>query len=312
MPDPQPLPEPDRCAPDFDRRVLFVHAHPDDETLATGATMARYAAAGAQVTLVTCTLGEEGEVLVPELEHIHASRADELGSHRRGELASAMAALGVEDWRLLGGQGRWRDSGMMGTDSNTAPHCFWQADLLAAATELVRIIRDLKPQVLVTYDEQGGYGHPDHIQAHRVAMYGALLAGASTFREDLGEPWSVSKIYWSAFPRSVLRAGIEALRASGDDSDFARIDPDDLPFGVHDELITTVIDASDFADRKAEALRCYPTQVETESGLFAVWLSDPEAFGTEYYRLAYDGGASSEPGLGAGRIERETDLFSGL
>ncbi|MDP3971329.1 MAG: hypothetical protein Q8P61_00260, partial [Candidatus Nanopelagicales bacterium] len=159
---------------------------------------------------------------------------------------------------------------------------------------------------------QGGYGHPDHIQAHRVAMYGALLAGASTFREDLGEAWSVSKIYWSAFPRSVLRAGIEALRASGDDSDFARIDPDDLPFGVHDELITTVIDASDFADRKAEALRCYPTQVETESGLFAVWLSDPAAFGTEYYRLAYNCGARSEQGPGAGRVERETDLFSGL
>lgn len=316
MSDPLSVPEPGGLSPvsspDSEKRILFVHAHPDDETLATGATMARYAAAGARVTLVTCTLGEEGEVLVPELEHIHASRADELGSHRRGELASAMAALGVEDWRLLGGQGRWQDSGMMGTAGNGAPHCFWQADLLAAATELVGIIREVRPDVLVTYDERGGYGHPDHIQAHRVAMYGALLAGAKTFREDLGEPWSIAKIYWSAFPRSVLRAGIEALRASGDDSDFARIDPDDLPFGVPDELITTVVDGREFVDRKTTALRCYPSQVDTESGLFAVWLTDPTAFGTEYYRLVYNRGVGSEQIPGAGRSERETDLFTGL
>lgn len=293
--------------------MLFVHAHPDDETLSTGATMARYAAAGSRVTLVTCTLGEEGEVLVPDLEHLHATRADELGDHRRGELADAMAALGVADWRLLGGAGRWRDSGMMGTAGNDAPHCFWRADLLEAATELVAIIREVRPQVLVTYDENGGYGHPDHIQAHRVAMYAAVLAGADSFREDLGPAWNISKIYWSAFPRSVLRAGIEAMRAVGDDSDFARIDPDELPFGVPDELITTVVDGREFVGRKTAALRSYPSQVDPESGLFAVWLAQPEAFGTEYYRLVRDSGAGAGRPVGPeGAARIEDDLLAGL
>lgn len=293
--------------------MLFVHAHPDDETLSTGATMARYAAAGARVTLVTCTLGEEGEVLVPELEHLHATRSDELGDHRRRELADAMAALGVQDWRVLGGAGRWRDSGMMGTPGNDAPHCFWRADLLEAATELVGIIREVRPDVLVTYDERGGYGHPDHIQAHRVAMYATLLAGAESHREDLGAAWNIPKIYWSAFPRSVLRAGIETMRAAGDDSDFARIDLDDLPFGVPDELITTVVDGREFVNRKTTALRCYPSQVDTESGLFAVWLTDPEAFGTEYYRLVRDPGASGGRPAAPNRAAHiEDDLLAGL
>ena len=286
------------------RRLLLVHAHPDDETIGTGATMARYVAEGVQVTLVTCTLGEEGEVLLEEFAHLAADQQDALGSHRQTELAAAMHELGVTDWRLLGGPGRFRDSGMIGTPGNDNPASFWQADLLEAATELVAIIREVRPQVVVTYDDFGGYGHPDHIKAHRVTHYAISLAAAASFRPDLGPAWSVSKVYWTAFPRSIVRQGIEALRAQGDEGEFASMDPDDIPFACDDELVTTAVDGSAFLDRKMAALRAHGTQVSVDGGFFA--LADnvgAEAFGTEYYRLA----SGSSPVDG-----REDDLFAGI
>src|SRR5215470_19296411 len=130
------------------RRLLLVHAHPDDESIGTGATIARYAAEAAHVTLVTCTLGELGEIIPPELAHLAADRENRLGAHRITELAAACAALGLADQRFLGGPGRWRDSGMMGLASNDAPGCFWQADVAQAAAGLARIIREVRPQVL--------------------------------------------------------------------------------------------------------------------------------------------------------------------
>jgi N-acetyl-1-D-myo-inositol-2-amino-2-deoxy-alpha-D-glucopyranoside deacetylase len=178
--------------PEGGRRLLLVHAHPDDESIGTGATMAKYAAEGAQVTLVTCTLGELGEVIPPSLAHLAAGNEDRLGEYRIGELAAACAALGVTDHRFLGGPGRWRDSGMMGTAGNDDPRCFWQADLDKAADALLEVIREVRPQVLVTYDANGFYGHPDHIQAHRVARRAFELAGA-------GRP---VKLYATAAPES--------------------------------------------------------------------------------------------------------------
>ena len=124
-----------------DRRLLLVHAHPDDESIYTGATMARYAAEGAQLTLVTCTRGELGEIIPPSLAYLAAEKEDRLGAYRIGELAAACAALGVTEHRFLGGPGRWRDSGMMGEPSNDAPDCFWRADVDEAAGELLRVIR---------------------------------------------------------------------------------------------------------------------------------------------------------------------------
>jgi N-acetyl-1-D-myo-inositol-2-amino-2-deoxy-alpha-D-glucopyranoside deacetylase len=159
------------------RRLLLVHAHPDDESIGTGATMARYAAEGAQVTLVTCTLGELGEIIPPDLAHLGADAEDRLGPYRIGELDAACAALGVTDYRFLGGPGRWRDSGMMGTEGNDDPRCFWRADLDQAAGALLGVIREVRPQVLVSYDANGFYGHPDHIQAHRVAWRAFQQAG---------------------------------------------------------------------------------------------------------------------------------------
>ena len=288
-----------------DRRLLLVHAHPDDETIGTGATMAKYAAQGVDVTLVTCTLGEEGEILVPELAHLAADQTDGLGRHRIGELAEAMRILGVSDHRFLGGPGRFRDSGMMGVPSNDRPDCFWRADLLEAAGELVTVIREVRPHVVITYDDFGGYGHPDHIQAHRVTHYAVCLAESGSFRPQSGAPWSVPKVYWTAFPRSVVRAGITALREEGSDSEFAAMDPDDIPFACDDELITTAIEAKEFVDVKMRALAAHRTQVTVDGGFFALSNNlGSEVMGTEYFRLAR--------GMRGQNFHRETDLFAGI
>ena len=286
---------------------MLVHAHPDDETIGTGVTMAKYVAEGAEVTLVTCTLGEEGEILLDEFAHLAADKDDALGAHRLTELGAAMAELGVVDWRLLGGPGRFRDSGMVGTASNANPECFWRTDLLVAASELVQVIRQVRPQVVVTYDDFGGYGHPDHIQAHRVTHYAVTLAASSTFGPELGPPWQVTKVYWTAFPKSVIRAGIEAMKAAGGEhaeSEFAVMDPDDIPFACDDDLVTTTIVAPEFLPAKLAALRAHGTQVDVSGGFFA--LADnvgAEAFGTEFYRLALGPISTTRP---------ETDLFAGI
>ena len=290
----------------MDGRLLLVHAHPDDESIGTGATMAKVVADGGQVTLVTCTLGEEGEILLDEFAHLAADREDALGTHRQGELAAAMAALGVTDHRLLGGAGRYRDSGMVGTPANDRPDCFWRADLLDAATHLVAIIREVRPHVVVTYDDFGGYGHPDHIQAHRVTMYALTLAEAPSFRPDLGAPWQTPKVYWTAMPRSVIRQGIEALRAAGETSGFAALDPDDLPFACDDDLVTTSVDAVELLPRKLDALRAHGTQISVDGGFFALSNNlGAQAFGTEHYRLVRGALAPGVDGI-------ERDLFAGI
>ena len=293
---------------DVPRRLLLVHAHPDDETIGTGATMARYAAEGAAVTLVTCTLGEEGEVLVPELEHLAADREDGLGQHRVGELAAAMEALRVTDHRFLGGPGRWRDSGMMGTPQNERPDCFWQADLDEAVRALVAVVRETRPQVVVTYDERGGYGHPDHVQAHRVTVAAFDAAGDAAYQPELGEPWQASKLYWTAIPKSVLQAGIDALKASGDTGFFGVDSADELPFGNPDDEVTTEVDGSAHLDAKVAAMRAHRTQIAVDGPFFA--LSNgigQQAFGIEHFVLA-----RGERGPGVGPHGREDDLFAGV
>ena len=279
-------------------RALLVHAHPDDETINNGATMAMYAAGGAQITLVTCTRGEEGEVLVPELAHYAAHETDQLGDHREIELAEAMKALGITDHRFLGdGKVKFRDSGMMGTDPNNRADCFWQADLDTAAKLLVDVIHEVKPHILITYDEIGGYGHPDHIQAHRVAMRAAELA----------TEWQISKIYWNAMPKSVIASGIEAMKEVGSNF-FGAESADDLPFAKADELVTAVVDANDFVDAKMAAMKAHATQIELDGPFFA--LSNHlglQVWGNEFYSLVK--GQAHAPLNSEGR---ETDLFAGI
>jgi N-acetyl-1-D-myo-inositol-2-amino-2-deoxy-alpha-D-glucopyranoside deacetylase len=292
------------------RRLLLVHAHPDDETINNGATMARYADQGAGVTLLTCTLGEEGEVLVPELAQLAADQADQLGGYRMGEIAGAMAALGVTDHRWLGGAGRYRDSGMAGTPANDHPRAFWNADLGEAVAHAVAVVRGVRPQVVVTYDPNGGYGHPDHIQAHRVAMGAVEAAGDPGYRPDLGPAWSVAKVYWCCVPRSVLQRGIDALAARGEESFFEGVtDAADIPFSVPDDQVTAAVDGTAQAGRKDAAMRAYPTQILVDGPFFALSNNlGQEVLGTEYYRLV-----RGERGPAGGGAEGwEDDLFAGL
>ncbi len=269
-----------------DRRLLLVHAHPDDETIGSGVTMAKYVAEGVHVTLVTCTLGEEGEVLVPELGHLAAHDQDDLGAHRRVELAAALALLGVSDHEYLGGAGRYRDSGMMGTPPNDRDECFWRADLLEAASHLVATVRRVRPQVVVTYDDFGQYGHPDHIQAHRVTSYALILAAAPSFRPDLGEPWEVTKLYWTALPKAAVKRGIDAFVAAGGQGFFGLAEGEDLPWALDDALVTTQIKALDQEPHKMAALRAHLSQVGVENDFFRLSeVAGPEAMGIEYFRL---------------------------
>lgn len=302
------------------RRLLLVHAHPDDETIGTGATMARYVAEGAHVTLVTCTLGEEGEVLVPALAQLAADEADQLGGWRIGELNSAMAELGVTDTRFLGGAGHFRDSGMMGTPANRKIRAFWRADsdrtvFDAAVAELVAVIREVRPQVMVTYDDFGGYGHPDHIMAHRVSTAAAAAAADAGYRQPTGsgstlarlEPWQVSKFYWTAMPRSVMAEQLAAVRAAGATIGFGAETVDDLPFVVPDELVTTALHCPDFGAAKARAMAAHATQISVDGRFFALSNNlGRRVATTEYFRLV-DGklGELNPDG-------HEDDLFAGL
>ncbi len=297
------------------QRLLLVHAHPDDETIGTGATMAKYVAEGRGVTLITCTGGEMGEILVPELEHLAADRDDKLAEHRRGELDEAMRILGVTDHRFLGGFGHFRDSGMEWHEDGYAipgrhvpENAFWHADLTAAANLLVEVIREVRPQVLVTYDQFGMYGHPDHIQAHRVAMYAAQLAAVPSYRRDLGEPWEIAKIYWSAMSESRMRESLRALRAAGDTTSFEGMDPDGpLPMTTPDAAIAAAVDGNGYIEKKLDALRAHRTQVTVDGPFFALSNNvGNRAWGTEFFRIAKGHPADVGPdGL-------ETDLFAGL
>jgi N-acetyl-1-D-myo-inositol-2-amino-2-deoxy-alpha-D-glucopyranoside deacetylase len=289
--------------------LLLVHAHPDDESIVSGATMAYYAAQGVQVTLLTCTLGEEGEVLVPEYAQLAADQADQLGGLRIGELAAAMRALGVTDHRWLGGAGRFRDSGMMDTPANEHPRAFWRAatdpDVFdAAVAAAVEVVRDVRPQVIVTYDERGDYGHPDHIMAHRVAT--AAYERAADAGYGSGEPWQVAKLYWVAHPRSELRKSVEALRNTP--SSFGVADVDELPFGIDDEQVTTTIDATGFGAQKMAALAAHRTQIAVDGPFFALSnMLGREVLAVEHYRIA-----KGELGPDRGADGRESDLFSGV
>jgi N-acetyl-1-D-myo-inositol-2-amino-2-deoxy-alpha-D-glucopyranoside deacetylase len=300
----------------MDRHLLLVHAHPDDESIGQGATMAKYAAEGAGVTLVTCTGGEMGEILVPELEHLAADRDDTLADQRRIELTEAMKALGVTDHRYLGGFGKYRDSGMKWhEDGHAVPaddiheNAFWNADLTEAADDLVAVIREVRPQVLVTYDQFGGYGHPDHIQAHRVAMYGAALAAVPSYRRDLGDAHDVAKIYWGAMSASRMRQGLRRLREAGDTTTFEGMDPDGPlpPFISEDKDLAAVVDAGDYVEAKMAAMRAHATQISVDGPFFALSNNvGDQVWGSEFFRIAKGTqGATNDDGL-------ETDLFAGL
>ena len=281
-------------------RLLFVHAHPDDETITTGATIAHYAARGAQVQVVTCTLGEEGEVIGEQWAQLAADRADQLGGYRIGELTAALEALGVDRPRFLGGAGRWRDSGMEGVPPEPRRHQRFVDGGFAEQTEvLAAAIAELRPHVVVTYDENGGYGHPDHIHAHRVTT--AAVAAAD-------RRWAVPKLYWTVTSATALRDGLSTLTDVPEH--WVRVRADDLPFGFYaDDAIDAALDLTPHLPAKVAALRAHRTQVTVSQDGRAFALSNDIALpidATEHYVLA-EGEAGERDDRGW-----ETDLLAGL
>ncbi len=284
-------------------RLLFVHAHPDDETLTTGATIAHYATLGAHVRVVTCTLGEEGEVIGERWAQLAVDQADQLGGFRIGELTTALNALGIDEPIFLGGPGRWRDSGMDGTPSRHRQR-FIDADPREAVGALVAIIREMRPHVVVTYDAKGGYGHPDHIHAHEVTMAAVAASGSA---DSPGEPWTVPKVYWTVMSTTAMGAGLDALQDVP--PEWVRVSIGDVPFGYPDDAIDAVMDIADQLPAKVAALRAQATQVTVAPDGRSIALSNDIALpigAVEHYVLA-----AGTPG---DRDERgwETDLLAGL
>lgn len=289
-------------------RLLFVHAHPDDETLTTGATIARYAARGADVRVVTCTLGEEGEVIGDRWAHLTVDRADQLGGYRIGELTAALRGLGAGPPQFLGGAGRWRDSGMTGTPARRQQR-FVDADDTETVAALASVIRRLRPHVVVSYDPYGGYGHPDHVHAHHVTTAAVTAAADGANGPDGSEPgWATPKLYWTVTAGSARRAGTRELGHAD------RLPHWTLPDGeaigdFPDDRIDAVIEAAEAHAAKVSAMNAHATQVTVGPTGRAFALSDNVArpiLDSEHYVLA--------AGTAGPRDARgwETDLLAGL
>ncbi len=283
------------AAPMETPRLLFVHAHPDDESLATGGTIAHYVARGADVRVVTCTLGEEGEVIGDRYALLAVDHADQLGGYRISELTKALNALGVDEPTFLGGPGRWRDSGMSGTTGR--PHTAFVDAGDDAIKELTTLIDDLRPYVVVTYDPKGGYGHPDHVQVHRVTT--AAVEAAS---------WRVPKVYWTVLASTALQAGLDAL--SDVPPHWIRLsDLGGSVFSYADRDITAVIDVRKQLPAKVAALGAHSTQLTLAPDSRCLVLSNNivlPVLAEEHFVLA-----SGNPGPPNSR-GWETDLLAGL
>ncbi|HYF64775.1 MAG TPA: PIG-L family deacetylase, partial [Herpetosiphonaceae bacterium] len=183
--------------------IMLVHAHPDDEVISTGGIALKYQEQGARVVLVTCTRGEEGEIVDPELNT--PENKARLAEIRDVELAEALKVLKISDFHQLG----YRDSGMINTPANEHPESFNKADLAAATGRLVELVRRYRPQVLISYNEEGGYGHPDHIAAHKITVAAFHAAGDPEQYPEAGEPWAPAKLYYTAWRRSIWRTAWE-------------------------------------------------------------------------------------------------------
>ena len=276
------------------RRLLAVHAHPDDECIGTGGILARYASEGVRTVLVTCTDGAVGEISDPAL-----ATPDNLAEVRARELDESVRILQVSRLVKLG----YRDSGMAGTADNDHPASLNQANFEEALERVVRVVREEQPQVIVTYDERGGYGHPDHIRAHQLAVAAFEAAADGTRFPSSGPAWQADRLYYSVVPRSAFGHFIERLQAAGIEVPFAReaqAADEEPPFGVADERVTTTVDVSAYLEAKRAALTAHQTQMGPEqffmrlpADLFA------DVFGRETFQRV----------AGAGQTP-ETDLFS--
>ena len=283
----------------MNKTLLAVVAHPDDETFGCGGLLAKCAAEGVHVALLCATRGEVGQISDASL-----ATSKNLGQVREGELRAACEILGVKDLHIL----EYRDSGMAGTSDNGHPRAFNQANQDEVVASIVEVIRRLKPQVVMTFESHGGYGHPDHIAIHHAAREAFSAAGDPTrYAEQLAEglqPHRPDKLYYFAFPRSVARGIHEAFREANIESDFSDMDPETL--GVPDEEITTVVDVGRYSETKVRAARCHRTQTLADDPFS--WAPEPvrsSIVSREYLIRA-------EPPFVPGRDHKEDDLFAGL
>ncbi len=284
---------------------MSFHAHPDDEVFSTGGTLARLAAEGVRTILVTSNLGENGEIVNPDLdEAAKQAMFPRLGDVRFAELQASVAALGIQHLEILG----FRDSGMAGTPENDHPDSFYRAPLDQAVKRLVKLIRQYRPQVITCYDPFGGYGHPDHIQAHRVAVIAFDAAGDDRFFPELDlAAWQPLKLYYSVIPRGAFLKAAEQMRARGIAGPWNNPELDLSTWGTPDEQLTTVCDVTGYLDHKVNAFRAHQTQIAPDN--FAFTLPPDlrtQALGQEWYVLAknYVPGYVPE--------SQEYDLFNGL
>ncbi len=282
-------------------RLMAVHAHPDDESSKGAAATARYAAEGVDVLVVTCTGGERGDVLNPALQHDPEVERDMVGVRRR-EMATAAAALGVAH-RWLG----FIDSGLPeGDPLPPLPEgCFALEAVEVAAEALVRLVREFRPHVMTTYDENGGYPHPDHIMCHRVSVEAFEAAGDPTRYPAAGEPWTPLKLYYHAWARARMVAFHEHLLALGVESHFGEW-LERRP-AEQDRPITTRVECADHFPQRDAALLAHATQIDPTGFWFSVPREDEaRLWSTEDYELARTL-LPSEPGEVV-----EDDLFAGV
>ena len=279
-------------------RLMSIHAHADDETITMGGLLATCADRGIRTCNICCTDGKLATIVAADMPE--ETTRPHLAAIRQQELRAAMEVLGVDEVQFLG----YGDSGMWGADTNQLPDAFWKADINEAVGRVVAHIRRFRPQVVVTYDGVGGYGHPDHIQTHRVTLLAVEAAHQKALYPEAGEPWRVQKLYYTAFPRSFFKKVADVAKAAGMEPPFGVEDTDDLPFLTPDEWVTTTVDVRNAVRRKRAALLAHHSQITPDWPMLAIPEDVTiEQFGTEAYLLVISRNVPSLP---------ETDLFAGI
>lgn len=277
-------------------RLMSVHAHADDETITMGGTLALCADRGIATCNITCTDGKLATIYDPSMPE--EETRPRLAEIRQEEMRAAAGILGISEFHFLG----YGDSGMAGADTNAAADAFWMAPLDEVAGRLVEHIRRFRPHVVVTYDANGGYGHPDHIQTHRATLL-AVEAAHSAVYPDRGAPWLVRKLYYTAFPVSGMKRMIAASKDLGIDPPFGVEDAEELPFLTPDYLVTTTVDCRTTLRRKREALRAHRSQIPPDWPMLAVPEEAALQFADEYFQLAISRRPAALP---------ESDVFAGV
>ena len=277
-------------------RLMAVHAHADDETITMGGLLALCADRGIRTCNICCTDGKLATIVDPSMpEETTRPRLHEI---REAELREACRILGVDELYFLG----YGDSGMPGAETNELPDAFWKAPLDQVVRTLVEHMRRFRPHVVVTYDGYGGYGHPDHIQAHRATLL-AVEAAETAIYPDAGERWRVDKLYYTAFPRSWLQKATDAAKQAGMEPPFGVDDPSELPFLTPDEWVTTTVDCRSVIGRKRAALRAHRSQISDDWPMLSIPEEIAREFADEFFQLVISRRPPQLP---------ETDVFAGI